>query len=198
MNDFQLWFFVGTGHLLDPGGFDHILYIALLTLSFPAAEWKKLVILITGFTIGHSIALAAAVTTNIHFPQAVVELLIALSILLTGIFQLFRNVNGNTNKIRSNKILYGSTVVFGLIHGLGFSFLLRSMLGEAGNVFLPLLYFNLGLEAAQLIIVGLIILFSILLSQVFKWRRQPIKIIFLCLLILVAAAISVQRLLPLL
>jgi hypothetical protein len=193
MNDFQLWFLVGVEHLLDASGYDHILYICLLALAFPLYEWRKLVILVTGFTIGHSLSLAISVTMDLDFPRALIEFLISVSILATGIFQLIRLQPGKPLAVYGNAILYCGTVFFGLVHGLGFSLVLRAMLGESGSVFLPLLYFNLGLEAAQLIIVGLIMVFSIFLSQVFKWPFQPVKIIILCLLISFAAAISVQR-----
>jgi hypothetical protein len=197
VNNFSIWFSTGLEHILDPGGSDHILYVSLLALAYPSRQWRKLLILVTGFTIGHSLSLALSVTTRLHLPRSFIEFAIALSILATAVYQLYWTIRSVTgNKIRSEQssaLMYASAGIFGLIHGLGFSFLLRAMLGSANNVILPLLYFNLGLETGQLIIVTVILLFSLFLAQILKWPFQAHKTVFICFITLIAFILCAHR-----
>lgn len=193
MNDFSIWFHTGFTHILDFAGYDHILFVTLLTLGFQLSEWKKLLIVITAFTVGHSISLALSVIGQLHLPQPIIEFAIALSILFTAIQQLL-NIKKNQT---SPRLIYTITALFGLIHGLGFSFLLREMLGASHNLFLPLLYFNLGLEAGQLIIVSVVVVFSLFLAGFGKWTLQIFKIILICSIALIALKVSVERFLDL-
>jgi len=194
MNNFSLWFSTGVQHILDIHGYDHILFVTLLVLAFPLHNWKKLLILITAFTVGHSISLALSVTGVVRIPQTPVELCIALSILITAIYNATRYNTTNDNATP----LYGVTLFFGLIHGLGFSYLLRSMLGKEESIFLPLLYFNTGLEVGQLIIVAVVIIFSLLLGLIFKWPYKNYKLAVVCIIGLTALKISAERFLDVL
>lgn len=193
MGDFWLWFSTGTLHILDWGAYDHILFVTILSLSFPLKDWKKLVILITAFTLGHSLSLALSVSNVFNLPQRWVELFIALSILISAANQL------TAYKKESQKVhfLYGITGFFGLIHGLGFSYLLKSMLGKEERISLPLLYFNLGLELGQLIIVAFVLGISLLLAFLNKWKFKHFKLFILCIIALIAVKISTERLLDL-
>jgi HupE/UreJ protein len=192
MNEFWIWFSTGVKHILDLQGYDHILFVSLLVLTFPPKRWGKLLILVTAFTVGHSIALALSTARVIEIHQPLVELLIALSILTTAVYNALTYQKTNP---QNNPLIYGITLFFGLIHGLGFSYLLRSMLGKENNVFLPLLYFNTGLEVGQLIIVGIVLIFSLLLTLIFKWPFKNYKLVFVCIIGLIALKISVERLL---
>jgi hypothetical protein len=207
MNEFLIWFSTGAEHILDIGGYDHILYISLLTVAFPPGQWKKLLLLVTAFTLGHSFSLALAVSGTFHFPQPAVEFLIALSIFATALYQLagiirikhtplsqsqYPSVKDHQG-ISERRFFYIITVFFGLIHGLGFSFLLKAMLGSAGKVFWPLLYFNLGLEAGQLIIVCFILLFFIFLSQLIKLPYFTYKLFLVCTITIIAIKITAER-----
>lgn len=198
MNDFWLWFSMGAEHILDINGYDHILFVTLLVFTYPFQEWKKLLLLVSGFTLGHSVSLALSVINKIHLQSAAIEFLIAFSILLSALYNL-RNYKKTQSENKSILALFLIVTFFGLIHGLGFSFLLRSMLGTEQNVILPLLYFNLGLEAGQIIIVLLVILFSLLLTSLIKkWSFNTYKLIILCSIGLVALKIGVERFLELL
>jgi hypothetical protein len=190
MNEFGIWFSTGVKHILNLQGYDHILFVTLLVLTFPPNRWGRLLILITAFTVGHSVALALSVAGKIHTSQTLIEFLIALSILITAIY------NAATYKNTENKnspLLYGITLFFGLIHGLGFSYLLRAMLGKEESVFLPLLYFNIGLEAGQLIIVVVVLIFSLLLGLILKWPFKNYKLVFVCIIGLIALKITAER-----
>lgn len=189
MNSFNIWFSTGWQHILDLDAYDHILFVTLLAFAFPPKNWKSLLILITAFTIGHSLSLIFSVISKQSVSAAFVEPAIAFSILFTALYQLFLSL-----KTQKPIVLYFSTLCFGLLHGLGFSFLLRSLLGNEQSVFLPLLYFNLGIEVGQLFIVLLIVGISLLLNSVFKIRLYPIKTILTCLIALIALYLFISRL----
>jgi hypothetical protein len=151
MNDFWIWFSTGVGHIIDINGYDHILFVSLLFFAFPLSDWKKILILITAFTVGHSVSLALSASDAIYVSQPWIEFLIALSILVSAIHQLLYLKTEAQNK---SLLLYIMVLLFGLIHGMGFSFLLKAMLGKAQTIILPLLYFNLGLELGPLKLIS--------------------------------------------
>lgn len=169
MSAFWLWFSTGLEHITDFNGYDHILFVTLLCIGYTFSSWKKLLIMITAFTVGHSIALALSTISVIEMKQELIEFLIAFSILLTAIYHL---INYKNEKAKAGVVLYSIVLFFGLIHGLGFSYLLKAMLGQEESVFFPLLNFNLGLEAGQLLIVLLVLTLAWLITQLFK---VPIK-----------------------
>src|SRR4051812_41663840 len=109
MNEFQIWFSTGIEHILDLSGYDHILFVTLLTLTFPFTEWRKLLVLITAFTIGHFVSLALSVTGLIKIPPKGGEFFIALSILFSGVYNLFDHKNSAQ---KNSVILYGIVLLF--------------------------------------------------------------------------------------
>lgn len=149
--------FLGLGirHILDPGAIDHLLYLTALTIPYRARQWRSLLWLVTAFTVGHSLTLALATIGWLPIRGAVVELLIPVTIFLTSAFTLWRlrRSDGADPGTARAWPLYLITLGFGLIHGLGFSGYLRSLLGAEESIVAPLLWFNLGLEVAQLIVV---------------------------------------------
>jgi hydrogenase/urease accessory protein HupE len=195
MSEFWIWFSTGLEHILDINGYDHILFVSLLALTYNVDKVGKLLLLITAFTIGHSLSLAISTVYNIKLNTPFVEFLIALSILATAVYHL---VQYKKNENQNAPLLYLITCFFGLIHGLGFSFLLKSMLSTEQSVLLPLLYFNLGLELGQLIIVLFVIIFSLLLTFLFKRPFKIYKLIIVCSIGLIALKISIERFLELL
>jgi hypothetical protein len=191
MNDFWLWFGTGMEHILDVNGYDHILFVSLLTLTFPLREWKKLLVLVTAFTVGHSVSLALSVSGTIRLHQPLVEFLIALSIFISAGYNLAYYKNSQP---KTRALIYLLVVCFGLVHGLGFSYLLKSMLGTGQPMVLPLLYFNLGLELGQLVIVLFVLLFSLLLTVLFKIPFHIYKLITVCSIALIALKMTAERL----
>lgn len=168
MSDFGLWFTTGLQHILDKNGYDHICYVLVLAISFPTIEWKKLLGLITAFTIGHSLTLALSVLDILKIPQAIIEILIPLTILITCVFTIVKR----EQVIKTVSVNYFLALFFGLIHGMGFSYLLKSMLGREQSIVSPLFSFNLGLEAGQLVIVAAVMLISLFLENVLKIKRS--------------------------
>jgi len=164
LESFKLFLGLGLEHILDINGSDHILFVIALTALFTISDWKKVLILVTAFTIGHSITLALATLRVIKFNPDLIEFLIPATIFLTAFFNLFRHKGaGRPMKAQIN---YYFAMFFGLIHGLGFSIYLRSLLGSDETIITQLLAFNLGLEVGQIMIVGLFLLASILIVDI--------------------------------
>ena len=169
MSDFSIFFPMGIEHITDLNGLDHILFITALCVRYLISDWKKLLILVTAFTVGHSITLALSTLNIISLPQRWTEFFIALTIVITAFNNWF--VKDFTFKTRYPAI-YFFALFFGLIHGLGFSTLLKSMLGQDQNIVVQLLAFNLGLEVGQLIIVACILIITYLLIKVLNINRR--------------------------
>ncbi|HWY36597.1 MAG TPA: HupE/UreJ family protein, partial [Nitrosopumilaceae archaeon] len=172
MQDFWLWFSTGFLHICDWKGYDHILFVFALCLSVPLSERKKLLILITAFTIGHSITLAFSVFDIVKIPGNVIEFLIPLTILVTCINNILPKKNSSGNMLSN----YCITLFFGCIHGLGFSYLLKSLLGREEQIIGPLFSFNLGLEAGQILILSCIFLISLTLGLFMKIKPAKINL----------------------
>lgn len=176
MSEFALYFGLGKDHILDyAGGYDHILFVLALCAVYLVRDWKQILILVTAFTIGHSITLALATLNVINFPAEVIEFLIPLTIFITAVGNLFKNDTLLTQtKVQIN---YFFALFFGLIHGLGFSNFLRALLGKNKNIVSPLFAFNLGLEFGQIIVVLIFLAISYVLVGLAKVSRRDLKLI---------------------
>ena len=152
-----------------------MLFIAALCAIYHIRQWRPLLVLVTAFTVGHSITLALATLNVITINPDLVEFLIPVTILLTSIVNivvLVRSKAGTTYEKGEWYTKYGLALGFGLIHGLGFSNFLRAMLGAEDNLFLPLLSFNIGLEIGQIAILLGILLVSSVMTDVFKMVQR--------------------------
>lgn len=176
MSEFGLYFRLGQEHILDyANGYDHILFVLALCAVYLVRDWKKILILVTAFTIGHSITLALATLQLVTVDPAFIEFLIPLTIFVTAVFNLFKKEeNLNTGKIQIN---YVFALLFGLIHGLGFSNYLRAILGKNQSILSQLLAFNLGLEFGQIIVVAIFLALSFLVVDLLKVTRRDWKMV---------------------
>ncbi|GAB4015389.1 HupE/UreJ family protein [Spirosoma koreense] len=161
MEEFLIYLRLGFDHITDPGGYDHILFVIALCAVYTLHQWRQVLILVTAFTIGHSITLALATLQLIHYKTALIELLIPVTILITAVVNFFFQEPGSRRiqqtRFTNQTARYGLALSFGLIHGMGFSNYLRSLLGREASILKPLLAFNLGLELGQLVIVSLVL-----------------------------------------
>ncbi|EMR02611.1 HupE/UreJ family protein [Cesiribacter andamanensis] len=169
MSTFRLYFQLGIEHILDLQGFDHILFIIALCALYTLRDWRKVLLLVTAFTLGHSITLALATLNIVRVNSDLIEFLIPVTILITAGTTVFRRQQGFSTGRGYTNYIYAT--VFGLIHGLGFSNYLRSLLGS-GNLLKPLLAFNLGIEVGQILIVGGFLLIAGLLVVVAGVNRR--------------------------
>jgi hypothetical protein len=176
MSEFQVYFQEGREHILDwRYGFDHILFVIALAALYLLRDWKRVLILVTAFTIGHSITLALAALNIIPVKEELIEFLIPATIFVTAISNLFKN---EENLERSNiHINYAYALLFGLVHGLGFSNYFRTILGKDRGIVSQLLAFNLGLELGQIIIVVLFLTASFIVVDLFGIARRDWKMV---------------------
>jgi len=176
MSEFQLYFGLGKSHILDyANGYDHIIFVVALCALYLTREWKQVLILVTAFTIGHSITLALSTLRIISVKVELIEFLIPLTIFITAVSNLFKNENNLTS--RSVQINYFFAGFFGLIHGLGFSSYLRSILGRDESILTQLFAFNLGLEFGQVIIVAIFMAAAFILVDLFGLNRRDWKMV---------------------
>ena len=166
---FAVYLHLGFDHIADLRGYDHILFIVALAAGYALTHWKHLLVLVTAFTVGHSITLALATLRIVSVSTAWVEFLIPVTILATAVFNAVeaRAPEERTEvHARAQHVKYGMALFFGLIHGLGFSNFLRAMLGDEESLLLPLFSFNVGLEVGQIVILGSVLLVS---GAVVRW-----------------------------
>lgn len=174
MSEFQAYLQLGFNHITDSLGYDHILFIMALCTVYTLIDWKKVIILVTAFTIGHSITLALATLGFMKVNPDLIELLIPITIVITASLNFFYVVvpkSSFSQNEKSSKIRYPLALFFGLIHGLGFSNYLRTLLGKEAEIFNPLLGFNIGLELGQLIIVFVILSIAFVMIEILRVQR---------------------------
>jgi len=170
MSLFELYFKLGLQHIADLKGYDHILFILTLCAVYSLKEWKRVLILVTAFTIGHSLTLALATLDLVRVDGDLIEFLIPLTIFLTALANVLTRTQKVTSTLHSLK--YSAALFFGLIHGLGFSNYLRSLLGSDKGLVLPLFSFNVGIEAGQILIVAVIMLLTKVVVDLLHYSRR--------------------------
>ena len=164
MQDFSLYFDLGSHHILDWNGYDHILFVMALCGIYTLKDWKKVLILVTAFTIGHSITLALSVLNIVRFPTPIIEFLIPITIVVTAL----TNILSKKIKPKSINLKFILALTFGFIHGMGFSNYLKSLLGKSTSIVVELFAFNIGLEVGQVIIVAATLLLGFFLVSIVK------------------------------
>lgn len=169
MDDFIFYFKMGLTHVLDFTAYDHILFLIVLAVVFNINKWKKVLWLVSFFTIGHSITLALSAYGIVTISIELVEFLIPLTIFITAVLNIVFIKKTILGKQRINLVF---ALLFGLIHGLGFSNYFRMMIGREENKLLPLLEFAIGIEAAQIIIVLGILTLGVFLQKLVGVSRR--------------------------
>lgn len=191
MNDFWLYLQIGFHHIADIRGIDHILFIVALCIRYQFADWRKLLVLVTAFTIGHSITLALSVFDVINYSMRWIEFLIPVTIVITALSNVF--VKKFVFKAKF-PLIYFLALFFGLIHGMGFSNYLKSLLGKGESVIGQLLAFNLGLEAGQILIVLIILLITLIFVNLFKVNRREYLLFISAIAFALALQMAIERL----
>lgn len=190
MSDFQFYFKIGWQHIISFDALDHQLFILALTVLYTVKEWKQVLVLVTAFTIGHSITLALSTLNILTIPSDLVEFFIPCTIFITAAANIFKPASTN----KSIQINYGFALFFGLVHGLGFANALKFMLAKDQTLGWSLLSFNLGLEAGQIAVV----IFLLLLAHVFifnvKVNRRYWVLSISALILLVSLKMAIDRL----
>jgi hypothetical protein len=162
MSDFTFYLKLGWDHIISWDALDHILFIVALSAIYLAKNWKQVLILVTAFTIGHSLTLALSVYDLVRIKSSLVEFGIPLTIMATAVFNLALNIF-DPSSLRLNYFL---ALFFGLIHGMGFANTIRFMLSKDQQIAWPLLSFNIGLELGQIVLVtGILCLGYLLVNK---------------------------------
>lgn len=168
MSDFWLYFNLGLHHVLDWKAYDHILFLIVLCAAYTFSSWKRLLILITLFTLGHTMSLMLANFNIISVSRRFIEFLIPITILVTALFNLF--TAGKEKKMEKLGVLYIATVFFGLIHGLGFASFFKAL--DSGGGILSVLEFALGIEVAQILIVLIVLIAAFIFQTIFRFNKK--------------------------
>jgi hypothetical protein len=189
MQDFTLYFELGWQHILDWQGYDHILFITALCGVYLLNDWKKVLILVTAFTIGHSVTLALSIFNLISIKPSWIEFFIPITIAFTCFYNI---INKRAFQKKFNPT-YLMALTFGLIHGLGFSNYLKSLLGTSNNVVAELFAFNIGLEFGQIIVVFAVLLLSFLLVQIIKVQKREWNLFLSSAIFGVAILMAIER-----
>jgi len=171
MQDFLIYFNMGLKHVLDITAYDHVVFLVALLIPYTFKDWKRVFLLVSLFTLGHTLALILSVFGIVSVSVTVVEFLIPITIFITALYHLF--TAGKTAKKDSISFIILVTLFFGLIHGLGFSNYFNTiMVGSGISKLVPLLEFALGIEAAQIIVVFAVLLFTYILQTFFRFSKR--------------------------
>lgn len=168
MSDLAFYFKMGWQHIISADALDHQLFILALACVYTSRDIKRVLILVTAFTIGHSLTLALSVYDVIRFSSKWVEFLIPCTIFVTALNNIFQL----NSAAKSARINYYLALCFGLIHGMGFANAIRIMLAKDQTIAVGLFGFNVGLEAGQILVVAIILIVGLLFLNVIKIKRR--------------------------
>lgn len=168
MQDFIFYLKLGWEHIISLDALDHQLFILALIAVYAYNDFKKILILVTAFTIGHSITLALSSLDVLRVPSKWVEFLIPLTIVITALDNIL--MKGKQKNLM--KVNYYLALIFGLIHGMGFANTARMMIAKEQSLFIPLLGFNIGLELGQIVLVIVILVVLFFLLKLFRVNRK--------------------------
>ncbi|MEJ7736530.1 MAG: HupE/UreJ family protein [Chitinophagaceae bacterium] len=189
MKDFSFYFGVGWHHIISLEALDHILFMMVLVAGYTLTHWKQVLILVTAFTIGHSVTLALSVYDIVRFSDNWVEFLIPCTIVITAL----ANLPHRTNFHHTVKLNYYLALLFGLIHGMGFANSLRFMLAKDQRIGGSLFAFNIGLEVGQIIVVALILSTAYLFVDRFHINKKHWVIFLSAAVFSLAVRMALER-----
>ena len=190
MEEFLFYIKMGLEHVLDINAYDHILFLAALAVPFSFKTWKKVVLLATVFTIAHCVSLALSAYGWVNIDVSIIEFLIPVTIMMTAVFNLLYMRKAATVKNMQGHVL--ATLVFGLIHGFGFSNYFRMLMAEEDNKLVPLLGFATGIEISQVSIVVSVLVLGWALTTVTKLSKVLFVVITSILIILLTIPMLIR------
>ncbi len=166
MHSIDMYINLGFQHISDLAGYDHILFLLALCAVYSIDQWRRLFILVTAFTVGHSITLALSSFGWVVIPSHIIEFLIPVTILITAIRNVAVPPSDQLTDDQGNMTgHYLVALCFGFIHGMGFSNYFRALMMDSSSITIPLLGFNLGIEIGQLLVVSIIVIVASLVVK---------------------------------
>ena len=160
---------LGFYHILNFDSYDHILFVIVISIPFLFKDWKPLLILISLFTIGHTISLTLGIYDIINLNVVVTEWLIPMTIFFTALYNI---LTAGKRKQRRPYLMHGIVLFFGLVHGLGFANAFESLVNSKDNTILSILEFSIGIEIGQLIIVFCTLVLSFIFQTIFRFSNR--------------------------
>lgn len=192
MSDFYVYFQIGLKHVLDWNGYDHVLFLMVLSCTSTFKEWKKVLILVSFFTVGHTLSLLLSVFGFIAAKAYFIELLIPITIFFTAFYNMLTIKKSSKNN--SIKIVSLVTLLFGVVHGLGFSNYFKNLLsGSISDKIYPTLSFAIGIEAAQILIVFVVLLLVYFVQNVFRVSKRDFVLVVSSIVIGVVLPMIFER-----
>jgi len=189
MNDFWFFFKIGWEHIITINALDHILFIAALAAIYTLKDWKQVLILITAFTLGHTITLFLSAKQIVEADESLIEFLIPCTIAVTAIANLFQR-SFTPKAVRINYVL---ALFFGLIHGLAFANTLRMILATDQSFAWSMFSFSVGIETGQVLIVLIILLLCAVFTGLFKIDRKHWVIFISAVVFGLAMQMAIER-----
>jgi len=182
---------LGFQHIVDFNGFDHLLFVITLCAVYQLSEWRKIAIVITAFTLGHSITLVLASLKIIVPNRYLIELFIPITILISGAFNLI----SERFNVKSAKLYvkYAFALFFGLIHGMSFSSFFTDLMGDSTGIIFPLFSFNVGIEVGQFFVISVYYLLLYAFYKLFKIENNRFAWFFSVLGIVVSLILIFKR-----
>ena len=172
---------LGLYHIVDFSSYDHILFLAIITLPYVYKDWKQLLVLVSFFTIGHTLSLLLGVYDIINFNANLVEWVIPFTIIMIALYNIF--TAGKTSSNSKSIIISCLVLFFGLVHGLAFANSFESLVKIGGSQFLSILEFALGLELGQFIIIFCVLFFGFLGQTIFRFSKRDWVMVFSSIII---------------
>lgn len=188
MEQLILYFELGLRHVLDINGYDHVLFLVVLAVPYLFSNWKKILFLVTIFTVGHSVSLILSSYNIVSVNSGLVELIIPVTIAITALFNIF--TSGKLNHNTKISLMFFVTLLFGIIHGLGFSSYFKMIVGNTDYKFIPLLEFALGVEIAQIVVVIVVLLLGTIVQNILNISKRD--------WVLVVSSITLGLIIPML
>ncbi|QHI37313.1 hypothetical protein IMCC3317_26920 [Kordia antarctica] len=188
LDQFLFYFELGMNHILRINGLDHILFLVVLIIAYTFKDWKRVLWLVTAFTIGHTLSLILSTYGAVKVNGEIVEFFVLITIFTMALYNVF-TAGKSANKTKS-VILVISALFFGIIHGLAFAKDFKFITNDINDKLLPLLEFTLGIEAAQIIIVVVVLIISFIFQTIFRFSKRD--------WVMVVSAIVIGVLIPLL
>jgi hypothetical protein len=189
MNDFGFYFQIGWEHIITVEALDHIFFIAALAAIYMLKDWRQVLVLVTAFTVGHTITLALSSLEIISVPSSLIEFLIPCTIVVTAVANFFQK----SFTPRAVRINYFLALFFGLIHGLAFANTLRMIMASDQSFAFSMFSFTVGLELGQILIVLLILLLAAFTINVLKVNRRDWVIFLSSAVMALALEMAIQR-----
>ena len=187
LDSFLKFLELGLYHIVNFKSYDHILFLVILTIPYLFKDWKRLLLLVSSFTLGHTLSLLLGVYDIVNLNVNVTEWLIPFTIIVMALYNIF--TSGKSSKYSNPIVLCSVVLFFGFIHGLGFANAFESLVRPNESTLLSVLEFALGIELGQFIIVFCVLFFGFIGQTIFRFSVRD--------WVMVLSAVVIGLMLPL-